>query len=449
MSEAEKFQWLRLTASFLSISLPARQQRPALGNAPESTKVYHHLRSIFEASRKLKIVRPVGCLPHILYALPYSNNIAESRSIVNQLYSMSAIAGDRFLQFTTQLWELTDTCCRKPLCQQESLRVIGKALSSVTRLHREPSTRRSGGFNALLFQLAFQLGLTFETEPCDCQHKHLDMYTCVAGLKPNWLPFIQSIIFEWRPVNPNHDKQGTFSLENEPHNLRWIYLVAITRPAKIIDSITTTETRLLSEFGAYPMLRVPIVSRLLDLAEQQDRPIEDSVKSLESLMKLADGTKHFSSRLADMNARTFDRMIVHPDTMLDEALEPQVNAMRWIEMKSFLSQLQAWEEFVGVHGSLMATQWTNQWSRFLSAFNQRLGLNVDPTPFFRERKDKTNIETNEPGTTQALFGNYKAPTSYHWTIHVVDFLKGFQDDLSVREKAIQLLLKRPGGLGIT
>jgi hypothetical protein len=443
MNEVEKFQWLRLTASFLSISLPAQQQRPALGNTPESTKVYHHLRYIFEATRHVKIVRPVGCLPHILYALPYSNNIAESRSIINQLHSMSIIAGDRFLQFTTQLWELTDTCCRKPLCQQESLRVIGKALTSVTRLHREPSTRRSGGFNALLFQLAFQLGLTFETESCDCQSKHLDPHTCVAGLKPNWLPLIQSIIFEWRPVNPDRDRRGAFSLEDESDNLRWIYLVAITRPAKIINSITTTETRLLSEFGVYPTLRVPIMSRLLDLAEQQDRPIEDSVKSLKSVMKLADGTGQFSSRLIDINVRTFNRMVVHPDTMLDEALEPQVNAKRWREMKSFLSLLQSWEKFVGVRRSLVASRWTDQWNRFLSAFNQSLGLKVDPTPFFSERNDKIHIENNELGATKALFGNYKAPTSYHWMTHVVDFLKGFQDDLSVREKAIQLLLKRP------
>jgi len=449
MRDTEKLQWLRTTAAFLSVSIPLRLQRPAFEQTALSTNVLSHVQQLFESSFTIELSPPIGVLPHIFYNMPFSNDNVISHRTCEQLYHISGIAGDQFLFLSTRLWELADACQRKPICQNETLRVISDTVQAVKVLRQELQGHKSEEINALLFQIAFRLGHTFESRVCDAPNSNKPHRPCIVGIIKASLPFIREVIFQWNPVRTKstymQDPLGpwglrTSSREYQAYQLKAIYLFAIMKKrrdeAEPIDSTEQLLQAHLSDFENVKSIYLPILNRLIEFAGLHNRPVKDSIKAVRYLIEKVNGTEDVSKELAHVIAKTFTRMLDGEDTAPRPSLEALENAGRWGIIHYFLEKVSNWEGMVGLPTKATASERISLWVRFMSLFNLSLGLENDPSKYFDKdelRKNWTKEIRKEDA--EALFSKCGLSLDNYYRDNIKEVLAN-PDDLDIRRRII-------------
>ncbi|KAJ5689106.1 hypothetical protein N7462_003498 [Penicillium macrosclerotiorum] len=387
MTAAEKSQWHQITAALLNVAIPIEKQLPALENqCLLDDKVLPHVRKLIDLSQKVEVITAVRGLVCLLCFSPYCEDGIESRQLCDRLKDMSESSEDRFSELLSTVWRLTDACLRKPVCCDQTLRLLSNAVGLLRALELGCE---EGGINALLLRLAFRLGQTLEeNSACDVSggtNNNAHINGCIEDIRRDSLPMIRGVICGWNPVsNP------LSQMESEAVKLKEIYVSAIITDSEILEKTTTVitdeEKKLqenLLDFRSISSIYVPVLRRLSEFAVVQNRPVEHSINAV---IFLTEGYKPAGEdvwrRIARAMAENVSRLLGDEDIGLIKSLDVWEKAKRWGKLSNLLDRAREWERLIGPPVHIKDNAWMGTWNDFTSRVDKALGLAGDPRKFF-------------------------------------------------------------------
>lgn len=434
MSRDDKLFWLQLTAAFLCITIPPRQQLPALDNRDNLANLVPHIRQLRESASSLDVHFSTARILHVLYAAPYIDDDSSSSRTSEQLHRIAKALNDPFHVALSQLWELTDTCSKTPICQQRSLQILQKSLESFVDLRESKSANTSGGFNSLVLQFAFRFSLTLRSRKCDATTGGFYHDPCIEGVRGQWAEYIHKSIMSWRPITTSHYEhyEPDKCMECGAIQLHTIYIYAIAKTREEQGALDTLENffyKCLRDYHGMMSICKPITILLSEYAQREHRSLRESIESLIRIQDIGKATAQASREIANSNATMVKRMLTSEHAEIRSSLPVQENIDRWIQFCSFLQRVLRWECLISGTGKRSYSHFV-PWTGFASSLESTLRLPFDlfaPDSLAHQSVTISRIE-------EALI-KWTPPDDSMWKSYVATFLREL-GNYENRDKAI-------------